>query len=160
MGVFSIGNLNFIDNLIEQKLLNLHTCFLARVISVADNLKSAKIQPLGKIKAYGEDAKTQSPLSAVPIASSARYKFTRKTLDYINKDTKLVTQSADGYLTSAYLAYNNKAENFALAEPIEAGDIVVCICGERNITDARKGINNTPPAGHHSMSDAIIIGIL
>ena len=42
----------------------------------------------------------------------------------------------------------------------KAGSIVVCICCERNISDAKKGINTVVPAGRHSMSDSIIIGVL
>lgn len=155
-----MGKLDFIDNIIEGKLLSLHTCFLARIISVSDNLKTAKIQPLGKTKAYGEAAVSQSPLTGVPIANGARYKFTLEKTDYINKDPRLITTSSDGYLTSAELQYVNKSENFAVVKPIESGDIAVCICGERNISDAKNGVNNTPPAGHHSMSDAIIVGVL
>ena len=43
---------------------------------------------------------------------------------------------------------------------IAKGDIAVCICCERNITEAKKGRNVCPPIGHHSMSDSIIIGTL
>ena len=155
-----MGRLKFIEDLIEGKLLSLHTCFLARVISVSGDLKTAKILPLGKTKAYGETAISQSPLSNVPIANNARYKYALKTINYVNKDPKLITQSADAYLTGASLIYENKSENVAVVKPIEAGDIAVCVCGERNISDAKNGVNNTPPAGHHSMSDAIIIGVL
>ena len=130
------------------------------MISVSDDLKTAKILPLGKTKAYGETAVSQSPLSNVPVANNARYKYTPKTISYVKKDPKLITQSSDGYLTGANLQYENKSENVAVVKPIETGDIAVCVCGERNISDAKNGVNNTPPAGHHSMSDAIIIGVL
>ena len=43
---------------------------------------------------------------------------------------------------------------------IAEGDIAVCICCERDITEAKKGINSVPPVGHHSMSASIIIGVL
>lgn len=39
------------------------------------------------------------------------------------------------------------------------GDIVICICCERNITAAKSGANVATPAGHHSMSDSIIIEV-
>ena len=116
------------ENMLENKLLNLHTAYLAKIISVNGN--TAKIQPLGKVKAYGETAKVQSPLSNVPILSSARYKA------------------------------EIEGEAIAKIKPIAAGDIVLCVCCERDITEAKKGNNSTPALGHHSMSDSIIIGVL
>lgn len=109
-----MGNMSFFENMIERKLLNLHTAYLGKVVST--NGKTAKIQPLGMTKAYGEAAQKQSSLSNVPI-------------------TKNVTEIAEG-------------------------DIAVCICCERDITDAKKGRNAVPALGHHSMSDSIIIGVL
>ena len=153
-----MGRADIFNNMIEQKLLGLHTCYLAKVLST--NGKTAKILPLGKVKAYGEEAKAQSPLTNVPITSSARYKFTLKNLEY-ERDVDITTSpSAEGCVGSVRLIEDKNRENFAIVEPIAAGDIVVCICADRNITDAKKGINSTPPAGHHSQSDSIIIGIL
>lgn len=140
-----MGRTDIINNIIEQKLLGLHTCYLAKVISTDG--KTAKIQPLGKVKAYGEEAKAQSPLTNVPIINSARYKFVSKRLTYVREvaDHSGITDT----------------QTFAIVQrEIQAGDIVVCICADRNISDAKKGINSTPPAGHHSQSDSIIIGIL
>lgn len=134
-----------ISNIIEQRLLSLHTCYLAKVLSTDG--ETAKILPLGKVKAYGEEAKAQSVLTNVPIINSARYKFTPKKITYV---TDVIDHGAV-----------KGSQTFALIpREIQAGDIVVCVCGERNITDAKKGINSTPPAGHHSKSDSIIIGIL
>ena len=114
--------------MIETKLLNLHTAYLAKVVSVKGNY--AKIQPLGKVKAYDGVTKIQAPLSNVPIISSARNKL-------------IVTENAISEI-----------------KPIAAGDIVICVCCERDITEALKGKNDVPPVGHHSKSDSIIVGIL
>lgn len=168
-----MGRLDFIDGMIEDRLLALHTCFLAKVISVSGDLKSAKVLPLGKTKAYGENAVVQSPLSGVPIANHARWKFTKETIKHVKQikfettTNTYVTGVSDGKVSSTDTAIKiaklqpiDEEKSMVTVTPIAAGDIVICICGERNITDAKKGINNTPPAGHHSMSDAIIIGIL
>ena len=121
-------NMNFFENLIENKLKSLHTAYLARVLST--NGTTAKIQPLGMVKAYGEKAKSQSPLSNVPIVNSARYKATIE------------------------------GEELKNIKPIASGDIVLCVCCERDITEAKKGNNSTPALGRHSMSDSVIVGIL
>lgn len=43
---------------------------------------------------------------------------------------------------------------------VKKGDIAVCICCERNISEAKNGVNSIVPSGRHSMSDSIIIGVL
>lgn len=62
-------NTNFFNNLIEQKLMALHTAFLATVLSV--NGKYADIQPLSLIKAYNKAAKEQAMINNVPICKHA-----------------------------------------------------------------------------------------
>ena len=109
-----MGKFAAFENMINNKLLNLHTAYLAKVISL--NESTAKIQPLGMTKAYGGKAQAQSVLSNVPIL-------------------KHITE-------------------------ISAGDVVLCVCCERDITEAKKGNNSTPAIGHHSMSDSVIVGVL
>ena len=132
------------QQMIDEKLLNMHTAYVAKVIST--NGITAKIQPLGNVKAYGGNAKAQAPLSNVPILQQARNKITSKTITYV-------------YSVSNHTGHT-KSEDVAILTPISAGDIVLCVCCERNITDAKKGVNSTPVIGHHSMSDSIIVGIL
>lgn len=62
-------NTNFFRNLVEQKLMSLHTAFLATVLSV--NGKYADIQPLSLIKAYNKEAKEQAMINNVPICKHA-----------------------------------------------------------------------------------------
>ena len=124
-----MGMATILDEMIEAKLLSLHTAYLAKVIST--NGSTAKIQPLGNVKAFGKLAKAQSPLSAVPVIQSARNKIT--------------------------FAENTIAE----VKPLEAGDIVICVCCERDISTAKKGQNSTPVvSSRHSMSNSVIVGIL
>lgn len=132
------------QNMIDESLMNIHTAYIAKVIST--NGTTAKIQPLGNVKAYGGKAKAQAPLSNVPILQQARNKVTSKQITYV-------------YSVENHTG-RTKTENFAVLTPISAGDIVLCVCCERNITDAKKGINSTPVIGHHSISDSIIVGVL
>ena len=126
-----MGNLKVFENMIENKLLSLHTAYLAKVISVGET--TAKIQPLGLTKAYGEAPQKQSPLSKVTILRNARYKISETVIE---------------------------GKKVAEIEPIAAGDIVLCVCCERDITEAKKGNNLLPALGHHSKSDSIIVGVL
>lgn len=120
------------DAMLNNTLLNLHTAYLAKILSVNDY--TAKIQPLGYTKAYGEQAKKQSPLTNVPILKNAKYKIVGE---------KLI-----------------EGEKVAVIEPLKSGDIVLCVCCERDITEAKKGKNALPSLGHHNMSDTLIIGAL
>lgn len=46
------------------------------------------------------------------------------------------------------------------ARSAEIGDLVVCVCADRNISAAKRGRMEVPPKGRHSISDSIIIGVL
>lgn len=111
-----MGQGKFFENIIDQRMKDLHTAYLAKVISVTGN--RAKIQPLGLIKEYGGNASKQAVVFA-PVAK------------HVTAHRELAT-----------------------------GDIVVCIVCDRDITEALKGNNRTPPAGHHSLSDSVVIGVL
>lgn len=73
-------NLKYFENLINQKLLGLHTCYLAKVISVDGN--SATVQPLALMKAYGESAKKQAIIENIPIA--------KHTVDDVQEDSTVI----------------------------------------------------------------------
>ena len=181
-----MANMNWVNNIVDEKLMMLNTCFLAKVLST--NGKTAKVLPLGKRKEYGKDAVDQTPLT-VPVANSAKYKYTMEELTHLTDtqvdtdsgtstfvtNTSISTTSSDGYLNSAsvssqkgsatYLtgarAVNtSETKQMVTVEPLATGDIVVCVCADRNITAALKGENSLPPVGHHSQSDAILIAVI
>lgn len=108
------------DNFVEQKLLNLHTAFTAKVISVVIDEKTGKIirkiQPLNLTKQYGKEAEKQAVIEDVPI------------LKHIGE--------------------------------VEKGDIVFCMCADRNITETKNGKFALPPLGHHCINDAVIVGVI
>lgn len=136
-----MGNLGFFENMIENKLKNLHTAYLATVLST--NGKTAKIKPLCMTKAYGQNELSQSVLSNVPIADNVFHPI-----------IKIYTVVVEPYPNA------QKADIEVLQKkPVKAGDIVICVCCERDITDARKGRDTVPPVGHHSMSDSVIVGV-
>jgi len=123
-----MGMSEVFDNMMEEKLLNLHTAFIGKVISVQSG-SLCTVQPLDKIKAYGKTAKQQAVITRVPVLSHVRH---------YSVDT-------DGHLT---------------VSPIRAGDIVFCVCAERDISSSVNGQSTTPPVGHHSIKDAIVVGVI
>lgn len=134
-----MGSMTFVDSAIERKLMDLHCAYIGKVVSTDGS--TATVQPLGKIKEVGSTSgKTQAVVANVPIACK---KFTSKTITYLI--------SAEGA---------TRSETVAVPSPLAAGDLVVCVCADRDITDARRGVNAVPPAGRHTISDSIIVGIL
>lgn len=129
-----MGNMGFVDAAIERKLRDLHCGYIGRVVWT-DGV-TATVQPLGLMKQIGSAAQVQAVVSNVPVAS--RYKFR----------SKQIIDGNGSYVTVADLI------------EISAGDLVACLCADRDITEARRGNNELPPAGHHSITDSIIVGIL
>ena len=135
-----------INDIVDEKLKNVYVAFLAQILSV--NGDKAKIQPLGLTKEYGGTAQKQAVISGVHIASSARSKFTTEEIEYVTDVDFL------GLLPQ------KEKKTICVATPIKKGDIVLCVCCDRNIGAALKGKNELPPAGSHNKSDCVIVSVI
>lgn len=133
-----MGEMAFVRNFIEKKLMDLHCAYIGKVTWTDGN--TATVQPLGLIKEYGStETRAQAVVQDVPVA--CKYKLSAKTISY----------DKDG---------SSRSQTVAVPSLIAAGDLVVCLCTDRDMSEARRGNNALPPAGHHSISDSIIVGIL
>lgn len=142
-----------IENMISEKLLNLHTAFLGKVVSVQGEDKCS-VQPLDKIKAYGKAAKSQAVITNVPVLNHVRhYTLVKQALTV--KDTHTGGGSVS---PNPHPSADN--EGHLRVEPIKTGDIVLCVCCERDITSSSKGVSTTPPVGHHQIGNAVVVGLL
>lgn len=151
-----MGNMKFIDNAIDQRMKDLHTAYLGKVISV--NGDTATVQPLGLIKEYGGTPKKQAVVQNVPIAVC---KAKKATISFVSSvSIKKETDEETGNITDVTLNQTKGTETVLIPDAISIGDIVICVCCDRDITDARKGKNSLPPAGNHSLSDSVIVGVL
>ena len=140
--------MNFVPDMIEEKLLALRTAFIGKVLAYDGN--TAKIQPLSMIKPRGGTAFAPSPLDGVPVINSARYKADAAEVEYV--DT--VSGGADN------MHVTTQKRTLAELKPLSAGDIVFCMCADRDITETRKGNVSVPSIRHHDLSDAVIVGVL
>ena len=122
-----------INGMIEQKLLSLHTAYFAEVLKTDG--KTAKIQPLNMFREKGEEAQKQAVLT-VPILQNVK-KLSTQTVN-INGNTVTLPKVGD----------------------IEKGDIVYCLCAERDITETKNGKCALPAIGHHRISDSVIVGVM
>ncbi len=135
-----------IKNMVEEESKKLHCAFLAKILSVQGN--KAKIQPLGLIRDYGGKATQQTPITNVHIASNALYKITEHSISYISR-VDFANEKIVGV-----------TDKVAKLTPIAKGDIVLCVCCDRNIDAALKGENSLPPVGYHNQSDCVIVAII
>lgn len=125
-----------INDTFEEKAKSLYVAFIAQILSVSGN--KARIQPLGLTKQYGGTAQKQAVIAGVHISQSARFKFKTENITFDDDDT----------------------HTLGVFEPIAAGDIVLCVCCDRNIDAALKGKNELPPVGCHNKADCVIVAII
>ena len=75
------------NNIVEEKLLNLHTAFIGKIIKM-EGETLCTVQPLDKIKAYGQQAKQQAVITKVPILNHVRhYSLVKQSLSVSVSDT-------------------------------------------------------------------------
>lgn len=150
-----MGLLSIIDESIEYSLSHLHTAYLARVISTDG--KTASVQALGLYK------NSSASIANVPVVKSARYKMVCEDdegVEIIEPTPNPENPGGSEQPELGGVVVPEGAKKLAYLEPIEVGDIVICVCCDRDITQARKGKNSIPVYGHHSLSDSIVVGIL
>lgn len=109
-------DLKALDNYFEEKLLHLHTAFLAKVIK-AESPNCIDVQPLTLTKQIGGEPKKQALLTKLSCLSN-------------------------------------------VWSSIAVDSVVLCVVCERDITQARKGLNAVPSLGRHEMKNSIIIGTI
>ena len=152
-----MGWQTILEAIADEKLLDMDIAYIAKVISYSNGI--ATVQPLNMIKQYGEKAKMPSIVSDIPVLESARYKMKPAEISFVSNVTANTTQS-QGYVTSVSL--NVEKDKMQVLTPTEltAGDLVFCVCADRDITEARRGNMSTPSLGHHNKSDSVVVGIL
>lgn len=121
-------------DMVEQMLLQVHTAFVGKILSVSGN--SAKVQPLSMIKQMDGRAIKPAVLSDVPICGNVRH-----------VSSKTITVEGTSF------------EVPVLTNPV-AGDVVLCLCADRDSSVTRRGNFAEPSWGHHSLSDAFIVGLI
>lgn len=146
-----MGLYKYLDSIMGNKMSGIHTAYLAKVLSVSG--KTAKIQPLGLYQNADGTTSAQSVLTKVPICEHVKhYKLVEQSLSVSVSDT--YTGGGDGTISP------RTHPGHLVVSPLVSGDIVVCLCCEQNISEAKRGNNALPPAGRFNMSDSIIVGVL
>lgn len=108
---------DFFNDLVEQRLLALHTCYLAKVLSVKEvdgEKKNASVQPLARIKAYGESPRAQAVINNVPILTQAKSDVdVGKTVCCICAERD-ITQTKKGVMATPSLRHHSLSDSIII----------------------------------------------
>lgn len=129
---------NFFENLIEQKILSIHTSFLAKVVSADDN--RAVVQPLMSLKS--STTGKQTPVGYIRAVVPKNIKFKCEEITYKVSDTSSDTKI------------------IMVPDEISVGDTVYVGVCERDITNALSGSAELATMRTHDMNDCIILCVL
>lgn len=130
-------DMNFLHTLIRNAVINIHTAYIAKVISVDGSF--AMVRPMTYTKNAEGDFIEQAPVCAfVP----SNIKYTVKNITYRVSETKTETTEV------------------LVPDDLKSGDLVYCGVCERDISSAVKGELAELPVRHHNMNDSVIIKVL
>lgn len=145
---------NWIENIVNDKILNLHTAFLAEVKTVDGD--TAKVQPLQNYRMAAGNAAAQE---VVTVLVPQNIKYHIETIEYMTGAAAATTVTESHSAVTILQPETEKIE-VCVPDELSAGDLVVCIVCERDITNAKKGLTEQPTNRHHDMNDSVIIRVL
>lgn len=135
----------FFNNLINNALIQLHTAYIAKVVSITG--KTAKVVPLTYSKDVKGNLVEQAPVTAY-VCPNAKC------------ETKDLTYVADVIHGSGDVVKETKKVSVLVPKSIEVNDIVLCVVCERDITYAVQGKMSEPSNRKHDMNDSVILKVL
>ena len=126
----------FNDTYINSKIINIHTAFIGKVLSVNGSI--ARVQPLTYSENTSGDLKEQTPV-AVYIPQNVKFK--RETITYMKSQ------------------YDAATETVIVPDTVACGDIVYCGVSERDITAENLSGKIAKPTRHHDINDSVILAV-
>lgn len=153
--------MNFVDNMITNAVNNIHTAYLGKVLRINGN--KATVQPLSRYQELGQEASEQSVVTAL-ILNNAKYKTSLTDISILTgitpqKETKTVEGTSITYVKE--VTENKSNISVMTAREIQAGDVVLCVVCERDISGQASGKITTPDSTlNYSLSNSVIVGIV
>lgn len=136
-----MGKTSAFSDMIEQALLNTHTAFIGKIVSMKGDF--ASVQPLNMTQSMDGEVSKLPKLDCVPVLKSVR--------KWDKKEEIISTSAGDP-------AHTHKIEHWEPRKP-EPGDVVCCVCADRDISETQKGEFAVPVLGKHMLSSAVVVGI-
>lgn len=128
-----MSQLGVIEQIMQGEILSIRTAFVAKVIKTED--ETADIQPLQMFRQTDGTYEKNPILLGVPVLKHV-CKFTQETVADSQGDTHKQVKIL----------------------PLSVGDIVFCVCADRDLGYTTEGEFDKPTRSHN-ISDAVIVGI-
>ncbi|MDO5397069.1 MAG: hypothetical protein Q4G33_03985 [bacterium] len=128
--------MNFTEKLIDSKLINIHTAFIGKVISINGN--TARVQPLTYSKNMNGKLIEQTPIAA-----------------HIPRNIKTKCEN----ITYRISEYDSQTTTVIVPDELVIGDIVYCGVSERDISAENLGGKIAEPTRHHDINDSVILAV-
>ena len=147
----------YFGSLQQGVLMNLNTAMPCEVLSYDETKRMAKIQPLFKVKEYGQNESSLAPIENVPVLFQ-RYKVHNNTPISITTDNAPHAQySGTGEHVHNEITFTESVE---MIPDLRNGDIVQVIFNQRSIDEAMNGNNVFPGTSRmFDIHDAVIVGV-
>ena len=144
-------------NISHGVFMNLNTAMPCKVLTYDETKRIAKIQPLFKVKEFGEIESSLAPIENVPVLFQ-RYKLHNNAPISITTDTAPHAQySGTGEHVHKVITFTESVE---MIPDLRNGDIVQVIFNQRAIDEAQNGLNVYPGTARlFSIQDAVIVGV-
>lgn len=128
--------MNFIENLINSKIINIHTAFIGKVTAINGNI--ARVQPLTYSKNARGELKEQTLIAA-----------------RIPRNIKLKEQD----ITYRVSDYSSQTTTVIVPDKLVVGDIVYCGIADRDISEENLSGKIIEPTRHHDINDSVILAV-
>lgn len=128
--------MSYVETLIEGKIVNIHTAFIGKVLSVDGNI--ARVQPLTYSKSVNGTLMEQA---TVAVYIPQNVKFKQETITYMKSQ------------------YDSETKTIIVPDAVDCGDIVFCGVSERDITRENLSGKIAEPTRRHDMNDSVILAV-
>lgn len=147
----------FFSTLQQGVFMNLNTAMPCKVLSYDESNRRAKIQPLFKVKEYGQNESSLAPIENVPVLMQ-RYKIHNNQGISISTDPGEHSQySGNGAHQHNEITFKETVE---FIPDIQVGDTVLVVFCQRAIDEAMNGNNVFPGTSRmFDIQDAVIVGV-
>ena len=167
----------FFNDFVDEKLINTHVAFIGKITgnvrgaSPVSSGKMCDLQPLFLYKEIAGSEEKHCIIKNVPISQSTRkieyyeYMIEDHIIIHPTHGEEIKVHECDGTLTkvdeSQKQLQSNVYGGHIKVIPFKEGDIVICLCCDRNIDEVRKGILSLPSAASvHEISNCVVVGYL
>lgn len=147
----------FFEGIKGALLTSINTAMPCEVLAYDAITRTAKIQPLFKVKEVNQEPSSLAPVESVPVL------FQRYRINNNNKISVTTDKGQHSQYTGTGEHVHNEltfTESVEMIPDLQKGDIVLAVFCQRSIDEAARGKNVYPGSSRmFSIRDAVIVGV-